>query len=346
SEGRAFDEELAKVRRRFVSDWLTLAGKDRAQHWGWHNTYTYTKSIGEQIIAKSGIPFVIARPASCESTVAFPFPGWNDGMSTSSVVIYLALKGAVQIPGKAVPLDFMPPDMVVAGMVLSLVELLEGTNQPVYQFGMSDVNPATAERQGELIGLYKRRHYQKKNTGNPLFNMAMSHMEAFAVDPKRFEMIGPPAVARATKTASKALKNMGIGPLRPIASALEKWSAQEQKLGEVLGMFAPFTAERNGPFECSNTRAAYARLSPQDKARLDWTPEKIDWVDWFLEIHMPAVEKWALPEMDRKLKREPKALRAHDTLVTLLDQMAERHGISTALARFETDGFAPITYKE
>ncbi len=346
SAGKAFTEELAKVRRRFVSDKLIEAGKDRAEHWGWHNTYTYTKSIGEQIIAQSGIPFVIVRPASCESTLAFPFPGWNDGMSTSSVVIYLALKGAVQIPGRAVPLDFIPSDTVVAGMLLALAELLEGTNRPVYQLGMSDVNPATASRTGELIGLYKRQHYKKKSTGNPLFNMAMQHFESIAVDPKRFARIGPPGRAKVLKEAARALRSTGVGPLRSLASSLSSFAKQEEKIGDILNLFIPFTAERNGPFDCTNTRAAYARLSPEDKAKLDWTPEKIDWIDWFMGIHMPAVEKWVLPEMDRKMKREPKALRAHETLVTMLDQMADRHGISTALARYETDGFAPLSYDE
>ena len=345
SEGAAYDAELARVRRRFVSDRLIEAGIDRATHWGWQNIYTYTKSIGEQVISRSGIRYAISRPASCESTLKFPFPGWNDGMSTSSPVVYLALKGQMMIPGKDIVLDFIPTDTVCAGMILSLAELIEGTAKPVYQVGMSDVNPATAARLGELIGLYKRKHWKNK-AGNPILNFLVSNIEAGPVDPKMFNNFGAPAISRGTKEAAKALKKTGVGMFRPLASMLEKVSSSEKKIGDILNLFEPFTSKRNGPFDCSNTRAAYQRLSPEDKAKLEWTPETIDWVDWFYGIHMPAVERWIVPELDKKLKREPKALRSHETLVTLLDQMAERHDISVAVSRFEVDGFASLSYRE
>ena len=80
AHGEAFDRELSRVKRRFVADRLVEAGQDRAKHWGWPNIYTYTKSIGEQVIAESGLPFTIVRPACCESTVSYPVPGCNEGI--------------------------------------------------------------------------------------------------------------------------------------------------------------------------------------------------------------------------------------------------------------------------
>ena len=81
-----------------MSDRLVEAGLERATHWGWPNIYTYTKSLGEQLVAHSGLKFAIARPACCESTVAYPFEGWNEGISTSAPIIYLIMKGQVQLP--------------------------------------------------------------------------------------------------------------------------------------------------------------------------------------------------------------------------------------------------------
>ncbi|MFO0660732.1 MAG: SDR family oxidoreductase [Polyangiaceae bacterium] len=72
--GKVFDEELANVRRKFINERLIEAGLDRANHWGWPNIYTYTKSIGEQLISKSGLPFTITRPACSESCSRFPSP--------------------------------------------------------------------------------------------------------------------------------------------------------------------------------------------------------------------------------------------------------------------------------
>ena len=35
--------------------------------------------------------------------------------------------------------------------------------------------------------------------------------------------------------------------------------------------------DSKGPFSCANTRAAYARLSPEDREKLPWNPETLDW---------------------------------------------------------------------
>src|SRR5579872_4330168 len=51
AHGVPFEEELARVKRKFVRDRLVEAGVDRATHWGWPNIYLYTKAIGEQVIA-------------------------------------------------------------------------------------------------------------------------------------------------------------------------------------------------------------------------------------------------------------------------------------------------------
>lgn len=348
--GESLDGEIAKVKRKFISERLIEAGLDRATHWGWPNIYTYTKSIGEQIIARSGLPFTIARPACCETTQAFPFEGWNEGISTSVPIIFLTMKGTTHVPAKDVPLDFIPTDYVCAGMILTLAELLEGSQKAVYQYGASDVNPCTAARLGELVGLYKRKHYQRKSTGNPFLNFIQAHLEPTLVGSDALNAFGPPGIAKATKSIAALMKKAAIGPMAPIlkpgAKSLEAVSAQQQKVGEILNLFAPFTTVQNGPFSCANTRAAYGRLSSADKAKLDWTPEKLDWAEWMQEIHLPGVEKWILPEMEKKLKKELKPLRAHETLVTLLGEMAERHDLALSLQRLEDDGLSRVTFRD
>jgi long-chain acyl-CoA synthetase len=60
----------------------------------------------------------------------FPFAGYNEGINTSAPLIYLMMKGQQQVLARHVPLDFIPTDYVVAGMILALAELLEGTRSP------------------------------------------------------------------------------------------------------------------------------------------------------------------------------------------------------------------------
>ncbi|HEY8078597.1 MAG TPA: AMP-binding protein [Labilithrix sp.] len=347
--GAPLEKELESVKRKFVADRLVEAGLERATHWGWPNIYTYTKSIGEQIIAKSGLPFTIARPACCESTIEFPFPAWNEGIGTSAPIIFLAMKGHHQLVGRDAILDFIPADMVCAGMVLTLAELLEGTQKPVYQYGASDTNPGTSERFGELIGLYKRKYYTRRGKGNPFVNFLQAYMEPAIVDLDRFEAFGPGAIARAARGMAKVLKS-APGPAaklaRPAASTLESVARQEEKIDHILHLFAPFTWDQKGPFSCANTRAAFMRLSPEERQLLPWWPEKIDWADYWMNQHMPAMEKRVIPWMDERYKKKLEPLRAHETLATLVDQMAERHEHALAFGRLENDGIARITFAD
>src|SRR5262249_50677150 len=158
----------------------------------------------------------------------FPFPGWNEGIGTSAPITFIIMKGQMIIPAGHFILDFIPTDMVVSGMVLALCELLEGSQKPIYHFGVSDTNPCTAVPLGELIGLYKRKHYQRKSKGNPLLNFVQGHLEPTFVDMKTFDRTSSPLLSQASKALASALRGT---PLAPAAKALDAFSYQEQKIG-------------------------------------------------------------------------------------------------------------------
>ncbi|XP_076887203.1 fatty acyl-CoA reductase 3-like [Bidens hawaiensis] len=67
---------------------ITLAMKDlsieRANKFGWPNTYVFTKALGEMILGhlKGNMPLVILRPTINTSTYKEPFPGWIEGIRT------------------------------------------------------------------------------------------------------------------------------------------------------------------------------------------------------------------------------------------------------------------------
>jgi long-chain acyl-CoA synthetase len=342
--GIPFEGELRRVRRKWVAEKLALAGIERATHWGWPNTYTYTKSIGEQIIARSGLRYTVVRPACCETTLSYPFQGWNEGISTTVPFMYITMKGQTHLPGgRDTILDLIPSDMVASGMVLALLELLDGTQAPLYQLGASDSNPCSSARFGELGGLYKRKQWQKKGQ-SPLASFVQSHYEPAILTIDEIERWGAPAMARVARTAANALKQT---PLRPAGSALDDIAQSQERIADLLRMFAPFSGNTLGPFSCENARSAWARLPAEYKDVVRWEPETIDWADYYVNVHMPALEKWTFPVMEKHTKREPKALRAHSTLVSLVDEMADRHGHAPALCNLEDDGlFSRVTFEE
>ncbi len=350
ARGRVLEAEVAKVRRKFVEGQLAQMGMERARFWGWPNTYTYTKSLGEQIIASSGLPFTIVRPAIVESTVEFPFPGWNEGINTSAPFIFMIRQGGLQLPGDDNYLDVIPCDMVAAAITLGLAELIEGTAKPVYQAGSSDTNPCTMRRFFELTGLYKRRYYRKTGKGGPVLGTLQKHFEGTLLSKSQYDSYGPRTLASGATALSSVLRTVGAGPLapflKPAAKGLKGFAEQQTKLARIMDVFLPFTAEYHYIYGTANTRSAYARLRPEDRARLLWAPETIDWRSWFLDVHVPALERHVFPLMEAKLKRPVRAPQRHASLVALLEEMADRHDLKVALQRTEQAGLSRLSYRD
>lgn len=350
ARGGMLEAEITRVKRKFVEAQLAQTGMERAKYWGWPNTYTYTKSIGEQIVAASGLPYTIVRPAIVESTVEFPFPGWNEGINTSAPFIFMIRKGGLQLPGDDIYLDVIPCDMVAAAITLALAELVEGRAAPVYQAGSTDTNPCTMRRFFELTGLYKRKHFKKSGQGGPLLSALQSHWEGALLSKEEYDRFGPRTLAKGAETLSGALRTVGTGPLapflKPAAKGLAGFATQQRKLARIMDVFVPFTAQYHYIFRCDNTRAAYARLGAEDKARLLWAPESIDWRRWFLDVHVPALERHVFPLMEEKLRRPLRAPERHATLVGLLEEMADRYELKVALQRTEQEGLSRLSYRD
>ncbi|MDI1443343.1 AMP-binding protein [Polyangium sp. 6x1] len=348
--GTALDAELAKVKRRFIENQLTEAGTERAHFWGWTNIYTYTKSIGEQVLAASGVPYTIVRPAVIESSCVYPFPGWNEGINTSAPFIYMAMQGQVQMPGDhRVHLDIIPCDMVTSGMIASLCELLEGKAPAVYQYGTTDTNGCRMTRYYELMGLYKRKlAYEGKRSA--LFDWVKAYFEPVGLTKKQYEQRGSHQIAKAMNTLGGVLGKLAGGPVRPLlkpASDMLLTAAKaEEKMAGVMDIFLPFVAEADWVFSCANTRAAMARMPEDERAKFYWEPEKLDW-RWFMwEIHIPGLEKWVFPLIDEKQNKQLKALRKYDQLIDLIEEMAERHDHAVALQLLTDEGLTRTTFRE
>jgi len=351
TQGKALEDELSKVRRNFEQDRLIDAGKERATHWGWTNIYTYTKSIGEQILASSGLRFTLVRPTVIESSMAFPFVGWNEGINTMGPLIYLIMRGHIQIPtNERTVLDVIPVDMVAGGMIVALAELLEGTQKDVYHLGSSDTSPLTMFRLIELSGLHKRRHYQNEGKGNPLWNYIAAHVEPVPVTVPAFYSHGAPAVASAADGLAKLLRRAGVGPAaavtKPVAGLLSSYAGIARRNGDIWELYIPFMAETEYRFVSNNIRLSCARLDDRERAIINWAPDKIEWRHYLLEVQYTGLEKWVWPEINAKLERPKKALRAHENLVSLLEEMADRHDLAVAFQRFEGEGFTRVTFRD
>ena len=349
--GTALDRELKKVKRAFTDKQLVEWGTERAQYWGWHNIYTYTKSIGEQILATSGVPYAIGRPAVIESALQFPRVGWNEGINTSGPLIFIAVEGLFDVPYKpGAVLDVIPVDIVAAGMMATLGELLEGTNRAVYQYGSSDTNPMTIKRMVELVGLFKRRHYQAKGKGNPLVNFVQSRLESSHVPLADYWAKGPKVRSEQVGTLAKRVGGLARGAFRdvlsPAATGLKGLSKSLNIQARITDQFVPFTATHNYRFSTKNTRDAWNRLPEDLREAMPFDPERIDWHHYMLEVHCPGIEENVSPLIRDKMKKDAKPLARHDDLWEMIEEVADRHDHAPALLRTHEAGFSRLSYRQ
>ncbi|RHN60538.1 putative alcohol-forming fatty acyl-CoA reductase [Medicago truncatula] len=66
----------------FVIRFKLYITENRANLYGWPNTYTFTKAMGEMLLVhhKDNVPLIIIRPTMITSTNKDPFPGWIEGL--------------------------------------------------------------------------------------------------------------------------------------------------------------------------------------------------------------------------------------------------------------------------
>src|SRR2546427_12048368 len=162
-EGRDADDPdalglaVARERKVWTRTRLTELGVERAAWWGWPNIYTYTKALGEQLVAaETGIVRSILRPSIVESALSYPFPGWNEGFTTTAPIIFLALKGQRQIPANPnLVLDITPVDQVAAVMLSVAAQACIEETKLGHQAATRESNPNKMERNISLVCLFR-----------------------------------------------------------------------------------------------------------------------------------------------------------------------------------------------
>src|SRR5436189_403686 len=170
---------VARERKVWTRNRLTELGVERADFWGWPNIYTYTKSLGEQLVAaETEIVRSIVRPSIVESAKSYPFPGWNEGFTTTAPIIFMTLKGQRQLPGNPkLILDIIPVDQVASVMLAIAAQACVEEPKLVHQVATGDSNPNDMERIIGLVGLDKRKYFEEKDTGVKILNQIASRME-------------------------------------------------------------------------------------------------------------------------------------------------------------------------
>jgi len=359
-EGRDSEDQRAvrtgalRERKLWVTERQVRAGIDRSLHWGWPNTYCYSKSLGDQVIAaigeRDGLPFTIVRPAVVESALRFPFPGWNEGFTTTAPLTFLSLKGHRTYPvKKGLVLDVIPVDHIAAGVIAAAAALLEDKARKVYQLGTSDSNPLRVERTIEMTGLYRRRHFLEKAKGeDKLKNELLARIEPQSVPLETYLGRSAPEIAKLTRKAAELLDQLKPSWGAPRISAtierlqdgLELTSRRASMATELFEIFLPFIWENEYIFSSKHIRELYARMDPEDAAKMPWDPESFDWLHYWVDVHLVGLEKWVYPNLEDEfgVKTSKRGVPTYRDLWELLEARSRRHPGKVAMRWLRKDG--------
>ena len=311
------DGVLRRNRARWVRNRLVRAGMKRAHHLGWPNTYTFTKSLGESVLIRQGhdLPIAIVRPSIVESSERTPFTGWNEGINTSGPLSYLLGTNFRQLPSNERKcLDVIPVDMVTRGMTLIAAALVRRQHAKLYQLATSAINPVNMGRSIELTGLAHRKHYRRQQG---IEHWLKVKLETIPVSKLRYERMSIPMQKAVVSRINKAATTLHIG--KPPLAKTERDLERAEKL---IDLYEPFILHNQHVFECENARLLSAALPEEEEALFDFAPENIDWWDYWINIHIPALRRWCYPLM------EGRPLEAREARV--LDWSAPSEGASAA----------------
>ena len=353
-EGRDPDDEselksaIFRERKMWIRERTTELGAERAEYWGWTNIYTYSKSLAEQVIAgQDDIVKILVRPSIVESSQSYPFPGWNEGFTTTAPLILIALRGQPIIPvNEKLVLDVIPVDMVSGVIIAAAMNALVDDNPPlVFQASSGDSNPNDMKRIVGLVGLYKRQHFEDKETGNKLVNKVAGMIEAAPVKQRTYELTSAPMLNKLAKRADdlmdRATPRWGGGRIGNIISDLKK-STEEfkrttQETMDAFAMFKPFMIDNEYLYRSDNVRALMSVVKEKEKHLLPWYPEKLDWYDYWLNVHFPGMKKWVLPTLEEELKTQERRSHTYKDLLDLFDTATKRFPTRVAM-RIERNG--------
>ena len=296
---------VTRLKRKRLREMMAKAGTDRAKALGWPNTYTYTKALAEQLLAARAdrLRFASFRPAIVESSIDFPFAGWNEGFNTSGPLVYLAGTWFRHVPAAAGnALDVIPVDSVCRMLSIVACALIRGENSQVYQCGSSDRNFLPVDRLTELSALGHRKYLREHGNG-ALERLILSRWDATAADPEHVLN-----VTNIRKLMGQVTRYLKHGMPEKIPSELREWADDVSKstdngvrklrqIEEVLELFMPFTYEHFCVFEC---RAVDRH--PVVEPEFRFAPETIEWRSYWLDIHMPGLRRWCFPEYEDKAK--------------------------------------------
>jgi hypothetical protein len=290
-------DKIADVKSRYtggkLEQKLVELGIREANRYGWSDTYTFTKWLGEQLLLGElqGSPLTIVRPSIIESALEEPAPGWIEGVKVADAIILAYAREKVTFfPGKrSGTIDVIPADLVANSLILALAESFSETvKHRIYQCCSGSSNPISL---GEFIDHLMTEAKENFSAYDRLF-YRRPRKPFIAVGRKLFDMVMN-GVRLPLRVTDRVLRLVGserdLRALRNIDTTLS--------LATIFGFYtAP-----DYIFHNTQLMALSERYGECDQALFPVDARRIDWQTYLRKIHLAGLNKYGLGE--RKLYR-------------------------------------------
>ena len=269
------DSACARLRAESRADEpLVAAGIELADRHGFHDVYTFTKALGERLLARDRgtVPVAIVRPAIVESAAAEPIPGWIDAVRVADPLLVAYGRGRVRdIPGATgAALELIPVDYVVNATLAAL----------------ADLRPADPGAREEI------RVYQVGSSRHPisLGELMAWAREGFVATPLRDDDGRPIAVGAARFVEPERLRRRLLARRRRAGRGEQRTLEHFLRL---LDVYRPYF-DHGARYRDDATLALWHRLSDTARQRFPFDVAKLDWRSYVAAVHVPGIVRFAL----------------------------------------------------
>ncbi len=320
--------DTERRRLEWVQAELVKAGTERARSLGWTDAYTFTKALGERVVADIGrdVHVSIVRPAIVESSLVHPYPGWIEGFKMAEPLILAYGRGELpEFPAtpEAV-VDIVPCDHVVNAILAVCATQPEIGSPEYYHVNSGARNPLTFKDTYSYIRSYFLAHPFE---GGP----------RGAARLPQWQFPGASSIERLLSTSERAHKladrvlaqTPRSDRTRKIAKDLDRTRVRLDFLRRYHTLYKEY-AQSELHFVDDNTLALTRALHPDDQAAFAFDTAVFDWKTYIQEVHCPSITA-PLRRMD--------AIRSQrGSRPTTIKDLDKDTAGSTALAIFDLDG--------
>ena len=283
----ALSHRVETLRRRWVGDQMTRAGRARASSLGFPDAYAFTKALGERALAETrgDTPVTIVRPSIIESALAEPYSGWIRGFRMAEPVIAAYARGLLkEFPG--VPegvIDVIPVDLVVAAILAVAARGPVDPSPDVIQIASGSLNPLKYGTLFDLVSGWFTEH--------PVYD---EHNQPIPVPRWSFPGRGRVArqLQRAQRTLEAADRVLSALPLRGrhavMSATLEERRQQLERANGYVELYGAY-AECEAIYQLDRLLALWDSLDDADRSAFCFDPRTVDWTHYVEQVHLPSM---------------------------------------------------------